>query len=395
MESVCSAHPTRFEKMEPQREITSVNDRIVSEEKNILRSIGLIGGGTAVLYLCAIVWLTFYYRRLGIPLLMIEFPFPESLLPTLPVAVFIVNGLLGFLGAMYYDFYRETKRRDRARSIGITAPLDVLAKYSLRENHQVSHSGQTNTQVLFALLTDHVEGNKEADPQWVFNMEEFEKEARPSFPDLPEEIADSFIRYQCHLFTMESTEMKQTLLESLVTWPEGLPIFDTIARWMPRIFIVAIVVNIIARNWNMMWLLALAYSGGWIGRSLARLCDSEDRYQLWLSFYTSMVLLLIINAVDGHITAINRISEGWLPTATIECRDGAVQEGVLLAEFSDGYVISPCDPNDLYQCVKLQKDEVRSIKLVTTGWLLRVARQLKKHLPPEVDKEDVEKESSN
>lgn len=316
-----------------------VAERIAAEESRILRSVSWISVATAILYLCGVAWRSFYYRRLGVPSVLIEFPFPGLLIPCHTPLAFIATATVAFLGARFYSFYQQQRRVERAKIMNVGGPLDMLAKYALKKSINPLYKGKTNHHVLHTLLLEYVERNHTADPAWVFDVKEFEKQAKPCFPDLPTEIEGSFVVYECKLVTMESGDIKETLVDSLCSWPQGSRFLDILSRWAAWIGLAFSLPCVISWPAYYLRMLAFIVLGLIVGRFLATLMDYEDRYQFWWMVWVSVVLLVFLNAVDGYETAGGQLSQGSLPSATIEQCDGMTYEGLLLADFSDGYVL--------------------------------------------------------
>lgn len=371
------------EDMAKKQMVDTVTERVVAEESRVLQSIGWVSIATAILYVCAVAWRFAYYTRLGVPFVILEFPFPDILIPRLTLLAFIANALLAFLAGRFYRFYEDQKRSQRAKVIGVTDSLEALTKYSLQKSVEPSHGGKTNIQALFALLVKYFDRTKKDGEEWTFNFEEFDKEIKPLFPDLPQAISKSFVWYGCQLFVMESNETRETLRDSMGAPPRGSKYMDALAHWAPWVFLLCTLPNFLFQPAYALRLVIFVLLGFFLGRFLAKLTEYEDRYQLWWAIWMSLVSLVILSAVDGYVTARERLSQGSLPTATIEQCDGMTYEGLLLADFSDGYVLFTTDPNDLCQCVKLHKQQVRSVKLTTVGWLRKLVRRLEEESPKE------------
>jgi len=150
---------------------------------------------------------------MGVPVSMIDFPFPEILIPKINMIVFILQVFYVVAYEKYYSFFTKSKRLKRAKDMGIEAPLDNLNDYAFQSN--LSSPDKTNYQVIMEFLANYVITNNKDNPQWEFKREEFEDKALDLFQDIPSELKSSFISYSINIYTMDETERDQTLKDVL------------------------------------------------------------------------------------------------------------------------------------------------------------------------------------
>ena len=369
-----------------------IDNRIIAgvrrQERVFLRNISLISGVIAILYVSGFTWRCAYYHALGIPASMVEVPFPMVLVPRVHVTVFLAQVILTFLAVGYYNFYKREKRANRAKLMGITEPLDLIVNYGLRRSVKSAGKAKTNQVILYDFLREYVVRPDHQESDWRFDIKEFDKEAVELFPDMPPEIRRSFVWYELQLLVLDRGEMAETIRDSLGSYPEGSKLFDKLTSslvyaWFPMVVLAAM-------YWSFEILKPILYGalGVGVGLALATFVHREDRYQFWHMLWISVVLLIVLNAIDGHTTARADLKGPNLPIATISTKSGQEQKGLLLASFSDGYFLVPLDANDVYRRIKIQKDEVRSISYTTVSWLLKSLEATKEQLQTHLQKTD-------
>lgn len=362
---------------------------IQRQERRILRSLSLISVVTAILYACGVVWRTFYYQALGIPVSIIDFPFPIILIPKADLIVFISQGMLSFLAVKYYSFYQQQKRLERAKTMGISQPLDLIVSYAAQNNVKYPNTEKRNTTVLYDFFIEYIKKNKKNKSDWEFDITEFESEALKLFPDLPHQIKDSFVRYELQLLIMDSQELKETIGDSIGSFPRSSKMFDMINNSLLYMWILFCVATAVFLTADILWTLLYAALGVGVGYILAKLSEREDRYQLWHTIWVAVILLIILNAISGYVTAKSNLKNLLFPIATITLTNGTEHNGLLLGSFSDGYVITEVDDNDFYKLRKIHKDAIASVSIQTIGRLLRNLEGLKEKM------ETIQKELEN
>ena len=85
--------------------------RVRSAERHLLQNIKWISFAIAALYLLGYIWRVSYYGRLGIPLFLLDFPFPEVLIPqSLGLIIFLAWAAWPFLYAKFYLWFLQTSQ---------------------------------------------------------------------------------------------------------------------------------------------------------------------------------------------------------------------------------------------------------------------------------------------
>ena len=348
-----------------------------AKEEKILRSISLMSLGVAVLYLCGFVWRSSYFMALGMPFAIVEFPFPEILVPRATVIAFIVNFTSAYIGARYYDFYRRQRRTERAKVMGVTGSLDAVAEFMLQMNSSPLGAGRSNHEVFHAFFSEYIKRNQEEDREWSFDVGEFEAAVSSCFPDIAPQVRRCFIRYELQLAIMDHRDLTEVVGDTLGAYPKGCPLFERIlVRFWPWAIMVIFAAGFIFWTGQFICLTLAILLGFVFGRFLARLSGYEDRFQIWLMVFISVYLLMLLSSIDGHMTGKRNLKHASLPIAAIEHRDGRTPKGLLLADLLDGYVIlpyDPHDPNDPCQCVKVHKQAVETVEFKSLDWLRGVA----------------------
>lgn len=357
------------------------NDRILTkvrlQEKYFVRSISLVSIGICILYISGLIWRISYYKYFGIPSSMIEIPFPIVLIPKPNIVCFLFNLIFTYLIFSYHGFYQREKRSQRAKKMSIKGPLKILVDYGFRNNEKFKDSKKSNQDVLYDFFYKYLDRPENKGSDWTFDIKEFQKEALPLFSDIPYEIKESFILYELKLLAMDSVEYRDTISDSIGSLPEGSKIFEKFSICYSCIWIILILIFGIFWAPNLLHTLLCGLIGFGVGIAILKLSKVEKRYQLWHMIWLTVIILFIINHLDGYITARWVVLNSRLPIATFSTKKDENVEGLLIASFSDCYFIIPYEPNDVFRRIKIEKDEVRSISL-TNLYLLRKKLEYKK-----------------
>ncbi len=95
---------------------------IRKQERYFIERISWISLCVGILYVCGYTWRLVYYKALGIPLSIIDFPFPEILVPKPGLAAFIFGFAYVFLFAIYIEFCRRHRITKIAEMLGTELP---------------------------------------------------------------------------------------------------------------------------------------------------------------------------------------------------------------------------------------------------------------------------------
>jgi hypothetical protein len=353
-------------------------ERIRRQERNLLKSISWISLGIAILYVCGYVWRSSYYYSIGIPVLMVDFPFPEILIPKMGLFIFIAQALFIIAYENYSDFFIKNKRLHRAKTMGIDEPIKMVHDYAMRPNS--NSPDKANYQVVAEFLANYIETNSKNNPQWQFGRAEFDKKAIELFKDIPPELKGAFISYSMKICVMDKTELNQTINDVIGLPAKGSKIYEKmqmILSWLlPLLFIVAIIMR------SQVMILSITYmvAGILIGHFLVKVSKVEARWQMWHSVLISVMAMLILNGIDGYAAARTEVEDGNLPIVKIIKTNGDEHKGLLLGNFNDGYIVTTSEPNDVYGYIKIHKQAVESISWTTRNKLLRKMKNLEKSL---------------
>lgn len=358
------------------------------KERAFIRSISLISAGIGILYVSGFIWRISYYQKLGIPASMVEIPFPMVLIPKIHITVFLAQVILGFIGASYYEFYKREKRTRRAKLMGIAEPLDIIVDYGIKQHLKSNSPKKTNQVVLYDFLHEYIARPEHKESDWKFDIKEFEKEVLPLFTDIPPEIRASFTQYELQLLIMDSDQRSETIRDSLGSYPEGSQLFERLNYWSVRASIILIILIGIFWSRDVIQTAFYAALGVGVGLALAKFARGVDRFQFWHMLWISVVLLFLLNGIDGYITARTNLVNVRLPIATFSKRNGQEEKGLLIASFSDCYFMIPLDANDVFRRVKIEKDEVRSISFTRLSWILKSIEHNEQYLKSLIQKNE-------
>ena len=375
---------------------TMTEDRILEhvrrQERNHIRSISWISIGVAILYVCGYVWRIHYYSRLGIPVLFVDFPFPEIIVPKVRLFAFMASVLAVIAYENYYDFYTRKKRLQRAKAMGIDAPLEKLYEYAFQKNS--SSANKTNYTVFCEFLTEYIKANPRDNPDRKFSRDDFDSDPLNLFKDVPSDLKSSFVPYCIGLFDMGEPEVEQTFKDTLGLPPEGSKLYKKTQTGLFYILLASCVVLVIIYDVADVMILTFIYMGlGMIvGIFLVKVSKVDARWQMWHSIFMSIVVLVFLSGIDGYFTAQSELKKIEFPIAQIVQTDGKEQTGILLASFDDGYILAVSDPNDIYTLRKFHKHSVASLNYTTMRRVNQDLEMLKKRMKEDEEKSQALKE---
>lgn len=357
---------------------SKILERVRIHERYLMRSISWISLGIAILYVCGYTWRYYYYNRMGIPVSMIDFPFPEILVPKIRLFVFIAQALFVIAYEKYSEFFIKSKRLYRAKEIGVDAPINKLNDYALRPNSD--SPDKINFKILIEFLSKYISTNSKDNPQWQFERVKFDNKALELFQDIPLELKNSFITYSLKILIMDKAELDQTIKDSIGFPPEGSKIYEWIQkalRWIIVPFYIAALIFI-----SLYVVVTAIYMalGILVGYFLVKVSKVEARWQMWHSALITVIVILALNAIDGHVTAGIELKTGQLPIVKIIKTDGDEQIGMLLGSFNDGYIVTASEPNDLFKHIKIHKQAVETISWTKVDSVIKESEKINKEL---------------
>lgn len=345
------------------------------QELNLLKSFSWISLGIAVLYLSGYIWRCAYYTRMNVPVSMIDFPFPEILIPKLPLISFITNAVLLILSEYYSNFHIKTKRSYRAKAMGIDVPIDQVEDYGLQKN--LITPDKTNFEVFYEFSAKYFNEKFKDDSEWKFDKSAFKKEVLKLLNDIPDKLEDAYIDYSLKLLIMATPELDQTLKDVIGFPPQGSKLFEKIIYSFSFFWAILLLISIIQGSQIVICSIIYAILGVFAGLFIVKMSNVEDRSQMWHCVLICLVVILILNGIDGYVTAGTNIKKKYLPVVKIIKTNGDEQEGLLLGSFSDSYIILPFDPNDIYKHTKIHKQAIDSISWTTVNRMNKEKRTTK------------------
>lgn len=347
-------------------------------ERHIFRSISWVSIGIAILYISGYMWRTSYYKTLGVPFSFIDFPFPLILVPKNRSIWFIMNFIFVIGYEKYYRFYTEQKRLKRAKKIGISAPLEIIHEYAFQNN--VNSTNMKNYEVFKDKLDEYINSNSKKDPNWKFDKKDFTNQVIKLFPDISNELENSFISYCIELHSLSASEY-ELCLKDVYGWPpEGSNIYKRVQ--IICFFLMIILFGIGACFALRELILTLVFMGMGLvtGFLFIKVSQVPARWQMWHMSVISFAILATLNGLDGYFTAKSNLRNKQLPIVTISQTNGTNKKGILLGSFSDGYVILSFDPNDIYRYLKIHKHEVLSVSWYKVSWMKKYNQQVLEEL---------------
>ena len=363
-------------------------EHVRRKERSLLKSISWISIGIAILYVCGYAWRASYYDRIGIPVSFVDFSFPEILIPKPNVFVFMANLFVVIASGRYYDFYTRKKRLRRAKAMGIDAPLEKLHDYAFQKNS--SSPNKTNYRVFSNFLEEYVNTYSKDNPQWQFNRDVFDSNVLKLFQDIPSDSKSSFVSYCIQFSDMDESEQNQTIKDAIAWPPKGSKIYERIQAGTLCLLAASFVTLVILREFYFLFSFVCMALGVLTGFFLIKVSKVDARWQMWHSILISILILVILNGVDGYFTTQSKLKNDQFPIAKIVQTDGKEQEGLLLGIFNDGYIIVVSDPNGIYNLRKFHKHSVASLNYTTMERLKRQIEETEKKLQALNEKAKVE-----
>lgn len=332
---------------------------IKRQESHLLKSVSWISLGIAVLYMLGYAWRFCFYTRMGVPIDMVDFPFPDILIPKRPVLIVLVNAFVLIASEKYFSFFVKKRREYRSRSMDIDAPLDQLQFYITKKNF--NNPEQTNLNVLFNYLSNYITENSEKSG-WKFFRSEFDEKAKDLFPDVPMELRESLISYAIQLIISDDAEKADIIGDAIGCGPNDSKVY----RNVQFVFFILYSCSIIgAFFWSplrdIFLYMVYALIGVSVGYYIVKVSSVEARWQMWHSVMIVFVVILAINGFDGYITADRSLKGDRATLVKIVEKGGIEHEGFLLSSLNDGYVILELKSLDSYPRLKIHKQAVNTI----------------------------------
>lgn len=347
-------------------------------EQQLLRSVSWISLGIAILYVYGYAWRFWYYYRLGVPVSMIDFPFPETLIPKMPLVIFTVNALFVIAYENYSDFFIKSKRLRRAKAMGIDVPIERVLDYGMQKN--LILPDKTNHMVFCEFAAEYMNAKSKDDPEWKFNRSDFNKEVTKQLQDIPHELENAYIDYSLKLLVMDRPELIQTAKDA-IGWPaEGFKIYEKIQTVVFWLLVILFMVAILTRSQDAILKVIYMVLGVLVGWYLVKMSKVEARWQMWHSVLIAVMFMLVLNGIDGYLTAGTKLKKNYLPVVKIIKIGGEEYKGLLLGSFNDGYIIAPLEPNNSHAHMKIHKQAVESISWTTVYQMNNEMEKTKKEL---------------
>lgn len=348
------------------------------KELLFIRSLGWISLITGCLYFTGYTWRIYYYSYLGVDSSMIEYPFPEILIPNPRIFCFIIALLSWFASRTFYQLYANEVRKRRAQKMGITYPLDELANYSDKINSHPANTDKVKNRIfLLRLFYKHLLENNKTIKITDDNMREKlnhyliddKNYTSPHFldyfKDIPEKMAKDFVKYSAILWSTEEKERFQIVGESIGAIPK--PHIGRIGRKTLVVILFFAIASLIFIN-NFEYRLQVFYCllGIATGILISKAYTWEDRAMFWNILYSGFCLLVVITALDGYMLANYNLKKLNFPAVEIRQNDGTIQDGMLLATFRESYIVLPLpiDSNSIGTKVRIHSHSVSSAKII-------------------------------
>ena len=239
-------------------------------------------------------------------------------------------------------------------------------------------------------MEEYVNTYSKDNPQWQFNRDVFDSNVLKLFQDIPSDSKSSFVSYCIQFSDMDESEQNQTIKDAIAWPPKGSKIYERIQAGTLCLLAASFVTLVILREFYFLFSFVCMALGVLTGFFLIKVSKVDARWQMWHSILISILILVILNGVDGYFTAQSKLKNDQFPIAKIVQTDGKEQEGLLLGIFNDGYIIVVSDPNGIYNLRKFHKHSVASLNYTTMERLKRQIEETEKKLQALNEKAKVE-----
>jgi len=349
--------------------------RVRRMERQLLQNIKWISLGIGVLYLLGYIWRVFYYGRFGIPPSLLDFPFPEILVPKgSGVVAFFVWMIFPLSYAKFHDFFVRSKRSLLADKMGITQPVEDVLKNLFRPNSGPNKTRYANNFEAIAFRTidyvhEHLQtSDRLTDDDW----EELVRQLRLQLPDVPDPMKDSMISWTMQHFIREKEEIFRAV-DTFHQPPTSSPLFN---RILFAIFLLLIPLLLYTGE---LWRIAFMALGYVLGKAAYKLSYVENRVQFWHVLWIAVILAFGVQAIDASLSAISDVKNDKFPYASVSTSDQEGSFGMLLGFFKGSYFIFSMDEHDFPKLLVIDADHVQRIELDYRAWTLLNLKKLKKN----------------
>jgi hypothetical protein len=248
--------------------------------------------------------------------------------------------------------------------LGTELPADEVFRYLIRRNVKSGHvfNRKTNLKVFIETFSRYNKDCSEGEPKKPFDVDRFKSELIELFSDATEKMRQSISSYLFGLWSMSKEEAIQTMGFSS-GWSFLLP---SILFSVSFLVFAIIPIHLLYYGWLLSY---LSMFGAMIGFLLAfTLLRSADRFLMWSMIAFSIVLAIIGTGISAKLIGSLDLFEARFPVAKVMLVDKKVESGLLLARFSDRYVIMPLDTPDLEKRISIQMGQVISMNLTSPNW---------------------------
>jgi hypothetical protein len=319
------------------------------KEVAFVKQLGVIAVITGLLYYFGFLWRTAYYVGLGVHFHLIEYPFPEILVPRGDVLAF---GMVLVLAYKFFSFrkkYKEGKSMELAGELGTEVAPEVLLSYLVTENK--IEAEKKNMQVLTECLLKYLAEKCETE----FDLDDFVIEAGKRFPDLEDGEKAGCIKFGVKVIGEGKAFMAK--LEKVAEEPRA-PLIYKIAIGVVWV-INTCVIMLAGLSWlALTWGVLVVGAGVCVSFLLYTMFGHINRFRTWNTVLIVFLIFTLFILIDAVVYATSDRINRKFPIAKIERTDGEVSEGYLLGKGSGGYIIKPLSDNRI---LMVRSETIQSI----------------------------------
>ncbi len=338
---------------------------IQKQERYLIERISWISLCISILYVCGYTWRVVYYKTLGVPVSIIDFPFPEILVPQPGFLAFLFTFLYLFLLMQYIEFHRQYRIAQISKMLGTELPTDKIYEYLTKRNVKSGHifKRKTNIEVFNETILRYSKDSSDGKCEKPFDVDGFKRELIKLFPDATEKMRRSILDYFIGLYSMSKEEMIQT-----VRFSSGIPAW--IMHWsVLAFFLITFLPLSFMLHYYWRDIFVIPWMLGIVTASLLSLqYHSKNRFQLWFMIIITIVCAIIGTGISAKMTGNLDLTKKRFTIVTVLLADKKMESGFLLGRFSDRYVIMPLETADTGKRVSIQTSQVISMNLICPDW---------------------------
>ena len=389
--------------------VTKVGDAVITQvrrsERHLLKNLKWISIAVAMLYVLGYVWRSSYYERLGIPHSLLDFPFPEILVPQSFLLIAFASTIVWpFVCRQFYDYFIKARRKAISESIGISCPIQDIISFLGEKNPE--DKNETNIERLLSISVDYIQDIKNKTGKFTNDdYKNLREVLKGKLNGLSEPMKESVINYLIHIISLEKENLRETI-DTTVTAAAGMPPegFD-----MPNAVFYFLFIIFVAwcLYYGLYWHIIIILLGHFLGIAVYKLSYVEDRTQFWRILWLCIIIACCIQYFDARMTAVWNLKHGNFPVVlklklndssnTLSSAENERElAGILFGFFKGKYFVASNDKIFGHKLTILDSERVQDMEIIYSRWLEKNIEKSRKELRELADRlSELEKEGES